>query len=65
MPTYEYRCVNGHIFTRYQWMTEKDIEECPECGAKCERLIGGYPTLIFKGKGFYCNDYSNKERTIT
>lgn len=56
MPTYEYRCANGHEFERFQRMSEPPVDTCPTCGAAAERLLsaGG---LLFKGSGFYITDY--------
>jgi putative FmdB family regulatory protein len=57
MPTYEYRCQNGHVFERFQSMTEAPIDKCPECGAPAERLLSAGAGLLFKGSGFYITDY--------
>jgi putative FmdB family regulatory protein len=56
MPTYEYRCANGHLFERIQRMADPPIDTCPECGAPAERLLSG-AGLLFKGSGFYITDY--------
>jgi putative FmdB family regulatory protein len=60
MPTYEYRCENGHHFEEFQSMVSPPIEVCPVCGGGVERLISGGSGLIFKGSGFYITDYSKK-----
>jgi putative FmdB family regulatory protein len=57
MPTYEYRCDEGHAFERIQKMSDKPLTKCPECGAKAIRQISGGSGLIFKGSGFYITDY--------
>ena len=57
MPTYEYRCANGHHFEQFQRMTEPPIEKCPQCGAAAERLLSTGAGLLFKGSGFYSTDY--------
>jgi putative FmdB family regulatory protein len=57
MPTYEYRCENGHAFERFQRMTEPPVDVCPACGAKAERLLSAGAGLLFKGSGFYITDY--------
>ena len=57
MPTYEYRCPNGHTFEKLQKITEKPRAKCPTCGKPAERLISGGAGLVFKGSGFYITDY--------
>lgn len=57
MPTYEYRCVNGHLFELFQRMSEDPIDTCPECGAAAERQLSAGAGLLFKGSGFYITDY--------
>ena len=59
MPTYEYKCQDcGLKFEKFQSMKDKPLEKCPECNGKVQRLIGGGAGIIFKGSGFYVNDYS-------
>lgn len=60
MPTYEYRCPQGHEFERFQRMSDKPEAECPECGADAERLLSAGGGLIFKGSGFYITDYRSE-----
>ncbi len=57
MPLYEYECENckNHIEVLHG-VDEKGPERCAKCGGKLKRLIGA-PGLIFKGPGFYVNDY--------
>jgi putative FmdB family regulatory protein len=57
MPTYEYRCPNGHQFDLFQKMSEAPGAQCPECGAESERLLSGGAGFLFKGNGFYITDY--------
>jgi putative FmdB family regulatory protein len=57
MPTYEYRCPNGHEFELFQRMSDPPEAECPECGATAERLLSPGAGLLFKGSGFYITDY--------
>ena len=57
MPTYEYRCPEGHEFERFQKMTEPPRAKCPVCGRAASRQISGGAGLIFKGSGFYITDY--------
>ena len=57
MPTYEYRCANGHLFELFQRMSEDPVDTCPQCGAPAERLLSAGAGLLFKGSGFYITDY--------
>ena len=57
MPTYEYRCANGHAFELFQRMSEDPVDTCPQCGAPAERLLSPGAGLLFKGSGFYITDY--------
>ena len=58
MPTYEYECEKcKHKFDHFQSMTAKHLKKCPECGGKVTRLLGTGSGIIFKGSGFYQNDY--------
>ncbi len=59
MPTYVYRREDGTTFEIQQRITADPLEECPETGQPVERIIQGSAGLIFKGDGFYVNDYSN------
>ena len=63
MPTYDYVCKEcGHRFELFQQMTANVKRKCPECGKKTlERLIGAGGGVIFKGDGFYENDYKKKK----
>ena len=62
MPTYGYVCdACEHRFTEFQTMSESALTTCPECSAeKLRRLIGAGAALVFKGSGFYINDYGKK-----
>jgi putative FmdB family regulatory protein len=57
MPTYEYQCPEGHVFDKFQKMTEKPRAKCPVCGKTATRKISGGAGLVFKGSGFYITDY--------
>src|SRR5205807_3382884 len=58
MPTYEYKCPNGHVFEKFfQQISDRKSERCPKCGKRAERLISGGAGLVFKGSGFYITDY--------
>jgi putative FmdB family regulatory protein len=59
MPTYEYRCPQGHDFEKfYSRISESEsVLACPLCGQEAERRISGGAGLLFKGSGFYLTDY--------
>lgn len=57
MPTYEYRCPQGHTFDVFQRMSDEPVAQCPECGEDAERLLSAGAGLLFKGDGFYITDY--------
>ncbi len=57
MPRYDYRCTGcGHQFELRQSFSAATIAECPECGEDSNRKIHA-PPIIFKGSGWYVNDY--------
>lgn len=59
MPTYEYRCPNGHDFDHF-FRKISDAQgpmPCPVCGATAERRMSAGAGLVFKGSGFYITDY--------
>ncbi len=64
MPTYEFKCANGHVFDVFQKMTDPPPTECPECGATVERVFHPVP-IHFKGSGFHNTDYKAKPKTKT
>jgi putative FmdB family regulatory protein len=57
MPTYEYLCPDGHVFDKFQKMTDKPRAKCPVCGKLATRKISGGAGLVFRGSGFYITDY--------
>ena len=57
MPTYEYQCPEGHVFEKFQKMSDKPRANCPTCGKPATRKISGGAGLVFKGSGFYITDY--------
>ena len=59
MPTYEYRCDNGHTFEITQSMSEDALESCTVCKAPAQRILFA-PAVHFKGSGFYTTDYARK-----
>jgi len=60
MPTYDYACDTcGHRFEAFQSISEEPLKNCVNCGSPVRRLIGSGAGIIFKGSGFYVNDYKN------
>ena|SRR5262245_37196456 len=59
MPTYEYRCPDGHIFDRFYRKISDAVAEvaCPDCGKPATRQLSAGAGLLFKGSGFYLTDY--------
>jgi putative FmdB family regulatory protein len=58
MPTYEYKCPNGHVFEKsLPRITSQRYAKCPTCGKRAERQISGGAGIVFKGSGFYHTDY--------
>jgi putative FmdB family regulatory protein len=55
VPTYGYRCENGHEFDVFQRMSDEPGADCPRCGTRGRRLF--FPAgIVFKGSGFYKTD---------
>ncbi|MDH5589964.1 MAG: zinc ribbon domain-containing protein [Gemmatimonadota bacterium] len=61
MPTYEYRCPNGHEFELFQRMSDEPGAECPECSEPAVRQISSGAGFLFKGEGFYITDYRSDD----
>jgi len=62
MPTYEYECRKcGHVFERFQSMTDEPVKRCPLCRCKVQRVFGPGSGIIFKGSGFYATDYRSSD----
>ena len=59
MPTYEYRCPDGHDFEQFFRSMNAAASElvCPVCGKLAERRMSAGGGLVFKGSGFYITDY--------
>src|SRR5829696_9075577 len=59
MPTYEFRCPDGHEFERFYRKISDATGDvpCPECGKVAVRRLSGGAGLMFKDSGFYLTDY--------
>lgn len=63
VPTYEYRCEDGHSFEVMQRMSDDPIETCTTCSLPVQRVL--FPFAVsFKGKGFYSTDYGSRRRNL-
>lgn len=61
MPLWEYECKDcGTHVEVLQDRDEEGPEHCPKCKGELKRLMS-VPGLIFKGSGFYVNDYAHKD----
>ena len=67
MPTYDFRCPQGHEFERfYRKISEAPTETpCPECGETAKRQLSAGAGLLFKGSGFYLTDYGKNAHRKT
>jgi putative FmdB family regulatory protein len=59
MPTYDYKCLDcDKVFEHFQSMKDEPLSECLcEKKGKVSRMISNGGGIIFKGSGFYVNDY--------
>jgi len=61
MPTYEYECLEcQHKFDVFQSIKDQPIKKCEKCSGKVRKLFGN-AGIIFKGSGFYVNDYKKQK----
>jgi putative FmdB family regulatory protein len=57
MPTYDYKCdACGDAFEVFQSMNDEPLSVCEKCGGSIRRVFSA-AGIIFKGSGFYVNDY--------
>ncbi len=58
MPNYQYECQScRRQYVYFQGMSEDPLRSCPDCGGPLVRLLSGGGGVIYKGSGFYVNDY--------
>lgn len=59
MPTYDFKCPEGHDFEHFfRTMSSATLElACPVCGQPAKRQVSAGAGLVFKGSGFYITDY--------
>lgn len=67
MPTYDYKCTKcGYEFEVFHKISEEPKIKCPHCNKKAMRIMSFNSNIIFKGEGFYVNDYKkSKEKPKT
>jgi len=58
MPTYEFRCPEGHEFEKFYRSIggAESTALCPVCGERAERMMSAAGFAV-KGSGFYLTDY--------
>jgi putative FmdB family regulatory protein len=57
VPRYDYECQTcHHVFEVKQSFSSEPVATCPECENGAQRIIRAVP-IVFKGSGFYVNDY--------
>ena len=62
MPTYEYRCPNGHLFEVFKSIHAPSPDVCPVCGEGPLEIVLHPVAVHFKGSGFYSTDYGRGGR---
>ena len=60
MPTYEYRCPDGHLFEEFKSITAPTPIACPVCGKGPLEIVLHPVAVHFKGSGFYSTDYGRR-----
>jgi len=61
VPTYEYRCPNGHLFDVFKSIHAPAPEVCP-VGGEGPVVVVLHPVAVhFKGSGFYSTDYGSRK----
>lgn len=65
MPLYDFVCAScSNPFTVRQGVHDKHIADCPTCGGTGQRQFT-MPAVVFKGSGFYVNDYGGRSTPAT
>lgn len=61
MPTYVYNCKKCGEYEHHQSIHADTLTICPKCGGKeLKKVLSASVGFVFKGSGFYQNDYKNK-----
>lgn len=65
MPAYDYKCNScGHRFEERQSFYADPVANCPICPSEASRQFVAVP-IVFKGSGFYVNDYGKGSSSYT
>ena len=60
MPRYDYECESCHNrFELKQSFDSEPVATCPSCEGKARRKFHAVP-IVFKGSGWYVNDYGRR-----
>jgi putative FmdB family regulatory protein len=62
MPTYKYRCPNGHEFEAVHGMGDPPPSACELCSAAPVTRVFYPISVSFTGQGFYATDYGQGEQ---
>lgn len=62
MPTYDYRCDQGHRYDKREPFGSPSEQPCDECGETARRVIHA-PPVVFKGSGWYKTDSRSTSKT--
>jgi putative FmdB family regulatory protein len=62
VPTYEYRCPDGHLFEVFKSINAPAPETCPVCGKGPVEVVLHPVAVHFKGSGFYSTDYGRGKK---
>ena len=64
MPTYVYECTKcGYVFEEVRPIGAPKRKRCPRCRGAVRLVPTGGGGLIFKGPGFYVNDYPSTQQS--
>lgn len=64
MPNYDYKCDTcGNVFEKFHGMSETPNVSCTKCGEPASKMFSPGAGIVFKGAGFYVNDYKNNPAT--
>jgi putative FmdB family regulatory protein len=62
MPRYDYKCKECGEIEVEQKMSDNPLTKCPKCGnIDFNKMVSKGTGVIFKGSGFYENDYKIKK----